>query len=111
MGEQVGTSIGDSMMKSMEEAFMGGAPFGESPFGGYPGSSGPVEQSEPVPPGDLGPDPVLNQYAQNCFDGDLQACDDLYYESAPLSEYERYGMTCGGRVKPFTVAVCTDLGD
>jgi hypothetical protein len=37
------------------------------------------------------------------------ACDRLYAESAPFSEYERYASTCGGRVKPFAVAYCTEL--
>jgi hypothetical protein len=71
---------------------------------------GPVEQSEPVPPdGLLGPDPVLDAYAQQCFDGDLQSCDDLFAESAPLSEYEEYASTCGGRVKGLSVYACTEL--
>ncbi len=70
---------------------------------------GPVEQFPATPPGDLGPDPVLDEYADACFAGDFQACDDLLYESPPLSEYEEYGGTCGGRVKPFDVATCTEL--
>ena len=60
-------------------------------------------------PGELGPDPVLDEYAQECFAGELQACDDLYYESPPLSAYEEYGSTCGGRVKIYTVPYCTEL--
>ncbi|MGR7025438.1 hypothetical protein [Geodermatophilus sp. URMC 62] len=73
------------------------------------GALGPVEQSDPVPPGDLGSDPVLDGYAQSCFDGDLQACDDLFAESAPLSAYEEYATTCGGRVKAYDVPFCADL--
>ena len=73
------------------------------------GYLGPVEEFAAVPPGDLGPDPVLDEYADACFDGDLQACDDLMYESPPLSEYEDYGVTCGGRVKPYDMAACTEL--
>ena len=73
------------------------------------GGLGPVEQSEPVPPGVLGPDPVLDGYAQQCFDGDLQSCDDLYIESPPLSDYEEYGLSCGGRVKAWSVPYCTEL--
>ena len=69
----------------------------------------PVEQFPAVPPGDLGSDPTLDEYADACFAGDFQACDDLLYESPPLSEYEEYGGTCGGRVKPYDVATCTDL--
>jgi hypothetical protein len=63
-----------------------------------------------VEPGDLGPDPVLDTYAADCFAGDLQACDDLYYEAPPLSDYESYALTCGGRVKEYAVAACSELG-
>lgn len=72
-------------------------------------AGGPVEQFPAVAPGDLGPDPVLNAYAGSCFAGDLQACDDLWYESPPMSDYETYAGTCGGRVKQDAVAACTDL--
>lgn len=48
-------------------------------------------------PGHLGDDPALDQLAAQCFDGDLDACDDLYFESPLGSEYERYGSTCGDR--------------
>jgi hypothetical protein len=68
-----------------------------------------VEEFPAVPPGDLGPDSVLDEYADACFAGDFQACDDLMYESPPLSEYEEYGATCGGRVKPYSVVTCTEL--
>ncbi len=73
------------------------------------GPSGPVEQFPATAPGDLGPDPVLNAYAQECFEDDLQSCDDLYNESPPLSDYERYATTCGGRVKEYDVMNCTEL--
>jgi hypothetical protein len=62
-----------------------------------------------VPPQGLGPDPVLDGYAQQCFAGDFQACDDLFFESPPLSAYEEYASTCGGRVKIYTVPYCTEL--
>jgi hypothetical protein len=69
-----------------------------------------VQTAAPVDPAGLGSDPVFNGQAQNCHDGDMQACDDLYDNSDPMSRYEQYGMTCGGRVKPFDVDYCTDLG-
>ena len=52
---------------------------------------------------------MLDQYAQQCFAGAFQSCDDLLYESPPLSEYERYAVTCGGRVKQYEVLACADL--
>ncbi len=69
----------------------------------------PAEEFPAVPPGDLGPDPVLDGYADACFAGEFQACDDLLYESPPLSEYEEYGSTCGGRVRSYELATCTEL--
>ncbi len=101
-----GRAAGEAMGESMEEALYGGVPADPYAVGGTLGS---VEQSEPVPPGDLGPDPVLDGYAQECFDGDLQSCDDLFTESPPLSDYEEYALSCGGRVKAWTVPLCTAL--
>ncbi len=101
-----GRAAGEAMGESMEEALYGGVPADPYAVGGTLGS---VEQSEPVPPGDLGPYPVLDGYAQECFDGDLQSCDDLFTESPPLSDYEEYALSCGGRVKAWTVPLCTEL--
>lgn len=77
--------------------------------GGSPAAGGPVAQFEPTAPGDLGSDPVLDAYADQCFAGDMQACDDLYVDAPPLSPYEQYSWSCGGRVKAYTVSACTDL--
>lgn len=63
----------------------------------------------PSAPAGLGDDPGLDGYAQRCHDGLLSACDDLYQLSEPMSGYEQYGLTCGGRVKPLEVDACTDL--
>jgi hypothetical protein len=48
-------------------------------------------------PDGLGADPVFDQYAQDCYDGAMDACDDLFLESAKDSLYEAYGDTCAGR--------------
>jgi hypothetical protein len=76
---------------------------------GVDAAGGPCRRPPRSRPDVPGPDPVLDAYAQNCFGGDLQACDDLYYESAPMSGYENDGSTCGGRVKQMTVYACTEL--
>ena len=47
--------------------------------------------------------------AADCFAGTPDAGDQQLHESTPFPEYERYGSTCGGRVKPYTVDYCTDL--
>jgi hypothetical protein len=104
MGPRIGAAMGEEVTASMEDAldaFMGGETYAEP--------VGPVEQFPAIEPGDLGPDPVLDDYADSCFDGDLQACDDLYYSAPPMSDYEEYAGTCGGRVKLFAVMSCLDL--
>ena len=122
--EEIGRSIGQEMAPALSEgvrdgmvegsqesmdAMLGGM-LAEGEMGGWYGDpAGDVEQSPPVAPGDLGPDAELDAYAQDCFAGELQACDDLMYESPPLSDYEEYASTCGGRVKEFAVPACTEL--
>jgi hypothetical protein len=68
--------------------------------------AGPTSPPSAPPVGD---DPGLDGYAQRCHDGLLSACDDLYSLSPPMTEYERYGMTCGGRVPVLEEATCEDL--
>ncbi|OMQ15697.1 hypothetical protein A7K94_0207705 [Modestobacter sp. VKM Ac-2676] len=68
-----------------------------------------VEQTAPRAPEDLGEDPVLDGYAQECFDGFLQACDDLYQEAPLEPGYGEYGLTCGGRVEEYAVYTCSQL--
>ncbi|TFV52476.1 hypothetical protein [Blastococcus sp. TF02A-35] len=104
----IAEGVQNGMLDATEQSM--GALLEEESMGWYaepPG--GEVEQFPPVAPKDLGPDEVLDEYAQSCFEGDFQACDDLLYESPPLSAYEEYAGTCGGRVKEFAVPVCTEL--
>ena len=55
---------------------------------------------EPTSPDGLGDDPELDALAQDCFDGDFSACDQLFFESPADSDYEAYGDSCGGRNEP-----------
>ncbi len=61
-------------------------------------ASGAVPPAED--PGDLGDDAELDALAQDCFDGDFSACDQLFFESPVDSDYEAYGDSCGGRNEP-----------
>ena len=70
-----------------------------------------VTTAPPSDPTGLGEDPGLDGYAQRCHDGLMSACDDLYQLSEPMSRYEQYAVTCGGRVRAASVAICTDLDD
>jgi hypothetical protein len=114
IGREIGTAMGSQMSEDLARTMADVTesllvdPYGVDE-GAVPGAFGPVEEFPPVAPEALGPDPVLNEYAQSCFEGDLQACDDLMYGSAPLSAYEDYAITCGGRVKVYAVLACTDL--
>ncbi|MGY1741612.1 MULTISPECIES: hypothetical protein [unclassified Blastococcus] len=110
VGGRFGAAMGAELGAAQNEAFEDTLAMEEEYFSSTSPYGGSVDQQEPVPPGQLGVDPVLDRYAQDCFGGDLQSCDDLFYESPPFSEYERYGATCGGRVKPFMVPYCTELG-
>jgi hypothetical protein len=76
----------------------------ETPTGG-----GSIPQATVTPDG-LGEDPALDQLAQSCYDGDMQACDDLYAQSESDSLYELYGGTCAGRqdVSEVDTVFCTD---
>lgn len=60
---------------------------------------------EPQEPGDLGDDPELDALAQDCFDGDFGACDQLFFDSPVDSDYEAYGDSCGGRNEPAGLCV------
>jgi hypothetical protein len=92
-------------------AVAGAYAVGRSAAGGMTNSAvAAAKTSAPADAAGLGDDARLNDLATRCHDGDLQACDDLFDGSAPMSRYEQYGMTCGGRVKSFDVDYCTDLG-
>lgn len=49
-------------------------------------------------PGDISPE--FLDLAQGCFDGDPNACDDLFGGTPVGSVDEAYGDTCGGRIEP-----------
>ncbi len=116
--DDLGGSLGDRIGSAVEKAIVEGTrqatedsleDFGAYPEGDYSAHLEDIEQFPPVPPEGLGSIPLLDSYAQDCFGGALQACDDLLYESPPLSAYEEYATTCGGRVKAYSVGYCPDL--
>ncbi|WP_409332464.1 hypothetical protein [Trujillonella humicola] len=115
VGERIGAGAGEALGRAQIEATermyeLDQEYFSEESYGWSAYGPGEVEQFPPVPPGELGADPQLDRYAQECFDGDLDSCDDLYAESPPLSAYEEYASTCGGRVKTYSMPLCTELG-
>jgi hypothetical protein len=57
----------------------------------------------------LGEDPFLDRLAQDCHDGLMRACDDLYDTSDLDSAYEEYGDTCAGRRDGGAWAYCADV--
>ena len=58
-------------------------------------------------PAGLGTDPTLDALAQRCYDGDMQACDDLFLQSELGTPYHAYGDTCAGRQSAGTYTYCT----
>jgi hypothetical protein len=68
-------------------------------------SGGPGPDSPPDFGLDAGPptqppsgDPEFDQLAQDCYQGNMDACDTLFLRSEFGSQYEDYGLTCGGRL-------------
>ena len=62
---------------------------------------------------EFGTDPVLDQLAVDCYEGDLGACDQLYLDSPideALASYEGYGATCGGRLAEEQPNNCVAIG-
>ena len=72
------------------------AGIGAAVWFGLRGDDSGVPPATQEPTG-LGSDPVMDRYAQECYDGDMEACDDLFRESPVDSAYETYGGTCAGR--------------
>ncbi|MCW2583496.1 MAG: hypothetical protein JWQ53_2286 [Klenkia sp.] len=78
----------------------GQQPWGQSgqgdPYGQQPGQGQQQPQwGQPQPQyGQQG----QYELAQGCFDGDFEACLDLWLQADIGSAYETYGDTCGGRV-------------
>jgi hypothetical protein len=60
-----------------------------------------------VTPDDLGFDPLLDAYALDCYEGDMQACDELFVAAESGSLYQLYGDTCAGRQPSGTNVFCT----
>ena len=54
------------------------------------------------------PIPSLDALAQSCYDGDMAACDDLWRDSEPGSDYRNFGDTCAGRQPPNSGTWCDD---
>lgn len=84
-----------------------GAPGCADRFGAGAGADA---AGDPQAPGDLADDPELDDstpdeiasfesLADDCFGGDLGACDELFLDTPIGSDFEAYGATCGGRVE------------
>ena len=81
-----------------------------APGTGVPPGTGTVATGIPTAtqqPTGLGNDPALNTLAQDCFNGEMQSCDDLFLQSELGSPYHEYGDTCAGRQRPGTYTYCT----
>lgn len=49
--------------------------------------------------------PELDALWDRCDDGDMAACDDLFFQSPFGSEYEDFGASCGG-TRPGETGLC-----
>jgi len=59
-------------------------------------------------PTGLGDDQELNQFAQECYDGDMASCDALYLIADQGTPYETYGVTCAGRQAEDASSLCEE---
>jgi len=50
--------------------------------------------------GTYGDDPELDKLWDACEGGEMQACDDLFFQSPFGSDYEAFGNSCGRRNEP-----------
>ena len=75
----------------------------EGPGAGYRGTG---EPADPPAPGDAAYEPRFAGPAAECRDGDMAACDDLYFGTPLGHPYETYGSTCGGRLDEDTWGGC-----
>lgn len=71
----------------------------------------PEETAADAGPPDEPPtgEPQLDDLAEECYQGDMQACDDLYLTSPSGSTHQAYGDTCGHRVEESNGFYCTTL--
>lgn len=60
---------------------------------------------------DYGDSPKLDSLWDECEDGDMRSCDDLYQHSPTKSIYEDFGATCGYRSQSEDYCVDQDLDD
>jgi hypothetical protein len=81
-----------------------------------PGGDGPASDPEEEPASDpdeepaSDPDEELAQLNESCEDGDMRACDDLFFDSEAGSSFEEYGATCGGVDSGENAGSCASLG-
>ncbi len=68
---------------------------------GEPSGDDPIDAS----------DPELQPLVDDCSEGDMEACDELYFSSEVGSAEEEYGDTCGGRQPADTGELCAEQSD
>jgi hypothetical protein len=75
------------------------------------GSTRPLLTGRPLPAATLastglGSDPMFDRLAQQCADGSMRACDELYDASPAGSRYESFADSCAGRQPRNTNIYC-----
>ena len=76
------------------------------PEGGSASVGSDIDDDRPPEPMAYGDDARLDRLWDACAAGSGAACDTLFWDSAPASEYETFGESCGGRED---VGLCADL--
>lgn len=61
-------------------------------------------------PANLGDSAYTDSLYGMCDEGNMAACDLLYWDSAVGSELEEFGATCGGRINTWQYGSCAESG-
>lgn len=88
-----------SKLTSIRIDCVGVVNLGRTPVTGTVRPVSPDETSARRQPQRRGDDPNLDLLYDACESGNGQACDTLFENAPPGSEYEEFGVTCGGRTR------------
>lgn len=84
------------------------ADLSDSPEAGSAAIGSAIDDDRPPEPMAYGDDARLDRLWDACAAGNGLACDTLFWDSAPASEYETFAESCGGRED---IGLCAELDD
>jgi hypothetical protein len=110
-GSNTVASVLSSSFPTTSRSTAGGGPTGGASAQPSPNTGGATGHAVPPAtrqPTGLGNDPLENEYAQECYQGDMTSCDALYLIADDGSAYSKYADSCAGRQPEGTDQLCSD---